>query len=637
MCHSPRRWVAVATAASAVLAGCASEPQGPPPEARSAVVAFASAWSKGDLGSTVDERTREAADTTLASAARALAIERTTVRPTGSLRCLSDEEAARLNDGRGVCRHRLSVAHDLKGLGTWSYVTTAEVREDAHGDWRVWWTHATFHPKLTPTAKLVRRRELPPRAPILDGNGDPLTEERPVIRVGVDPTKLDPNVTYRQLRLHLGVDPGELRQRVKAAGAGARFVPAITVREEVWDNVAGHFDDTPGVVTREDTMPLAPTPTYARAVLGTVGPPTPEALEDAGPLAAPTDDVGLTGLQRAFQRRLAGTPGGRVVVEVPNTGDRHVLFRQAPRPGVPLKTTLDPMVQEAAENVVAGQTKPTSIVAVRASTGEILAVANGPGVTSYNRAFVGRYPPGSTFKVISAAALLEAGLGIDDRVSCPAETFVGGKRFKNAYGGSRSDGPFRVAFAHSCNTTIVERAEGLSDDALRDVAERFGIGATWQLGLPAFSGSVPPPRDLVEKAASMIGQGRVEVSVLGMAMVAAAVASGQPRVPVLLPEDAPGGPVGEPLPERLHQDLRALMRAVVETGSARQLDLIGEPVHAKTGTAEYGSANPPHTHAWMIGFRGDIAFAIVIEGGGAGGRDAGPVAVRFLEEARFAH
>jgi cell division protein FtsI/penicillin-binding protein 2 len=214
---------------------------------------------------------------------------------------------------------------------------------------------------------------------------------------------------------------------------------------------------------------------------------------------------------------------------------------------------------------------------------------------------------------------------------------VGGKRFKNAYGGSRPDGPFREAFAHSCNTTIVERAEGLSDDALRDVAERFGVGATWRLGLPAFSGSVPPPRDLVEKAASMIGQGRVEVSVLGMAMVAAAVASGQPRVPVLLPEDAPGGPVGEPLPERLHHDLRALMRAVVEIGSARQLDLIGDPVHAKTGTAEYGTANPPRTHAWMIGFRGDIAFAIVIEGGGAGGRDAGPVAVRFLEEARFAH
>src|SRR5690606_40117230 len=114
--------------------------------------------------------------------------------------------------------------------------------------------------------------------------------------------------------------------------------------------------------------------------------------------------------------------------------------------------TLAPVLQEAAESAVNSQEKPAALVAVEAATGEILAVANGPGVTTYNRAFVGTYPPGSTFKVVSAAALLEAGLGVDERVSCPKEENVGGKRIKNAYDGSLPDGPFRRAFAHSCNT-----------------------------------------------------------------------------------------------------------------------------------------------------------------------------------------
>jgi cell division protein FtsI/penicillin-binding protein 2 len=222
-----------------------------------------------------------------------------------------------------------------------------------------------------------------------------------------------------------------------------------------------------------------------------------------------------------------------------------------------------------------------------------------------------------------------------ESVECPAETNVGGKRFKNAHDMSLPDGPTWNAFAHSCNTTVVNRAENLAQGDLVAMAQRFGIGADWDLGIPAYSGSVPEPKDLVDRAASMIGQGRVLMSPLGMALVAAAVDSGQPRAPVLVPEVKPGGPVGEKLPAGLRTNLRELMRRVVEYGSARNLDLIGAPVHAKTGTAEYGNESPPRTHAWMIGFRGDIAFAVVVEDGGGGGRDAGPVARSFLQESRF--
>ncbi|HEY6739422.1 MAG TPA: penicillin-binding transpeptidase domain-containing protein, partial [Actinopolymorphaceae bacterium] len=354
-------------------------------------------------------------------------------------------------------------------------------------------------------------------------------------------------------------------------------------------------------------------------------------LDEAGPAFLPTDEIGLSGLQRTFQRELAGRPGGRIELYEPATGDvTHRLVEMKPRAGTPVKTTLSLEIQTAAESAVVGAEKPTAVVAVRSSTGEILAAAGGPGVTPFNRGFEGKYPPGSTFKVLTAATLLENGMTINDRVTCPATVSVGGKRFTNAGDQARPDGPFVDAFAHSCNSTIVARAESVTGDDLTAMAQRFGIGEKWDLGLPAFSGSVPDPGDLVDRAATMIGQGRVLTSPLGMAMVAAAVESGRPRTPTLL-TDRRSRPLAALSPE-LRRDLTALMRAVVTRGSARQV-LSGVPgaIHAKTGTAEYVAGNGIRTHAWMIGFRDDLAFAVVIEDGGAGGKDAGPIARRFLQ------
>ncbi|HZC26744.1 MAG TPA: penicillin-binding transpeptidase domain-containing protein [Actinopolymorphaceae bacterium] len=629
----PFRILAAGALLAAGLAGCAGS--GTPPEAAAAARTFAASWSAGKPGPSVDSRTAKGAAALMADATASLRVRRTQVRANGKVVCPRDKESRKVNAGRDVCHQQLSVEQDLAGLGAWTYSTTAQLRENEQGRWKVWWTPATFYPKLTSGTRLTRHRELPPRASILDKDGRPLTENGPVVRVGVEPRKVDPAVTYDRLGKILGIGTDDVRKRA-AASPPTQFVHALTLRQEAYDAIASDLDSVPGVVTQKDTMSLAPTSSYARAVLGVVGAATKETLPDAGPLAMDTDLIGVSGLQRTYQRQLAGEPGGSVELVDAKSGKQLAeVFTVAAKPGTPLRTTIDPFAQEAAEAAVEGQRKPTAIVAVRASTGAILAAANGPGITSYNRAFVAHYPPGSTFKVVSVAALLQGGLKLDDRVACPSETHVGGKMFKNANSFGLPDGPMLQAFAHSCNTTVVDRAETLDNAAFVSMAQRFGIGEPWKLGVPAFSGSVPEPKDLVDRAASMIGQGRVEMSPLGMALVAATADSGQPRTPVLLPKVAPGKPVGEKLPEPLHQNLRALMRAVVETGSAQSLNLAGEPVFAKTGTAEYGTQTPPRTHAWMIGFRGDMAFAVLIEDGGGGGHDAGPVALRFLQEARF--
>ncbi|GAB3422667.1 penicillin-binding transpeptidase domain-containing protein [Flindersiella endophytica] len=601
----------------------------PRAESSKVAAAFGKAWSAGQLTelSQLTDKPDQARKT-FVEANRVLGIEAgkagTKVVPQGSPSCNDDG-----------CKQQLAVTQEVAGLGAWKYTTALTVRKQ--GDqWLVAWQPTIYHPGLTADTKLAKSRELGTRASILDRNDEAITEDRTVVRVGVDPAKADPAKTYSELAKLVGINAGELRKEVEAAPKGTSYVHSITMREEAYDDIWTLFDNVPGVVIKKDKLSLAPTSSYARAVLGAVLPATPETLKNAGPLAAETDELGKAGLQEAYQQQLAGKPGGTISVVDRATGDVvEDLLKVSPAAGKPLKTTLDPAIQEAAENAVMSQAKPTAIVAVKASTGEILATANGPGITDYNRAFIGKYAPGSTFKVVTSAALLEGGLQLNDRVRCPKEMFVGGKRFKNAYNTQLPDGPFITAFAHSCNTAVVGQAERLLNDSVPEMAARFGIGEKWDVGLPAFSGSVPKPRDLTDRAATMIGQSRVEMSALGMAMLAATVDSGQPRTPVLLPDEKPGQEAGKPLPDGLHKQLRALMAAVVNSGSAKLLKQPGVQVFAKTGTAEYGSATPLRTHAWMIGFRGDLAFAVIIDDGGGGGKDAGPVARQFLQETRF--
>jgi cell division protein FtsI/penicillin-binding protein 2 len=305
------------------------------------------------------------------------------------------------------------------------------------------------------------------------------------------------------------------------------------------------------------------------------------------------------------------------------------------QPGTTLRTTLDYGVQDAAERAISMTGKSTALVAVDTRTGGLLAVANGPaGRAADNRALTGRYPPGSTFKVVTTTALLRGGLSPSQPVPCPRTVNVGGRRFENYDGlGALGTVPFSRAFTESCNSAFLALAEELPATAVPDAAAAYGIGADWQFGLSAFSGSVPPADDAVERAASAIGQGKVLASPLAMAVVAATVASGTPHAPSLLFDSptanaTPARTLG-PLPEAA--TLRSLMQQTVRAGTARVLALPGEPVGAKTGTAEYGTQAPPRKHAWMIGFRGEVAFAVLVEDADTGATSAGPVAKAFLQ------
>jgi cell division protein FtsI/penicillin-binding protein 2 len=627
----PGRTALTAVVASLLFTACTGGSDDPSPpddtpvlEPGAKVIAeFAVAWPEAtatSLRGIVDRPAVAAED--IASRVAELDITATRVTPTGEPDC--DDES---------CREQAKVTHDLAGAQEWSYQTEITSRlTGRQPEWLVEWRPGIFHPDLTESTTLVRQRTLPPRAPILDRNGVALTPEREIVRVGVVPRLVRP-LTYTRLSDLLGVATVPLRDRVTAAQPDW-FVSVIDLRSKDYEPLREDLLRVPGISIDTARRALAPSAEWGRAVLGTVGPATSETLETAGPYALATDEVGTAGLQLAYQQRLAGVPGLTVdLVEQGPQGDvlNHVFLRR-PQPGQPLETTLDLAAQDAAENAVAGATDVTAAVAVKASTGEILAAANAPGPTTYNTAFIGRYAPGSTFKVVSAAALLGKGLVKPDMtVRCPDTTVVGGKSFKNYDPGIVSgEATFADAFAASCNTTFVSFADRISGAELASTSAEFGLGSQWDIGLDGFSGLVPAHADLVTRAADLIGQGHVEASPLAMAMVAAAVDSGVSRTPTLLPGVLPGNRLTELDPTTVTQ-LQQMMRRTVTSGTAIRVDLPGAQVHAKTGTAEYADDGGTGTNAWMIGYRGDLAFAVLVENGASGAHDASPVVKALLE------
>ncbi len=174
-------------------------------------------------------------------------------------------------------------------------------------------------------------------------------------------------------------------------------------------------------------------------------------------------------------------------------------------------------------------------------------------------------------------------------------------------------------------------ADHLAPDALGQAAAAFGFNAKWSLGVDASGGSYPKPTDGADRAASAIGQGRVLASPVQMASVAATVAAGRWRAPMLITSPRrPAGPVGPVLDAVVVSTLRSFMASVVRAGGTAAGAGLPADSFGKTGTAEFGSGNPVPTHAWYVGYRGDLAFAVIVEGGGIGGAVAAPLAAGFL-------
>jgi cell division protein FtsI/penicillin-binding protein 2 len=514
---------------------------------------------------------------------------------------------------------------DLAAAPEWSYDASLDLErvEDA---WRVVAAPTVVHPELGEGQHLELTRSLPERAPITDAAGAPLFTPTEVVNVGVDKDAVtDLPALAAALSAATGIPAEDIVADVQAAPAG-QFVPVITLRRPQFEEIRAQVFDLPGAVFPTDTRLLAPGPRFAEALLGRVGAATAEIIDeshdDGATRYADGDQVGLSGLQRAFQEQLTGTPGFTVsVVSTDESiGDEgHEIAAVAPAPGTPLQTPLVPAVQVAADAAAAGQNLPAHIVAFRPGTGELLAVSSNEPADAGN-ALTGQFPPGSAMKTITTTALLSAGtVTPDSAVACPGTITVEGREFENQDQFDLGTVPFTEAVAQSCNTTFIEQALTLPDGALAEAAASYGVGSDWDLPVDIFGGTVPSDSTGTTKAANAIGQGQVLMSPAQLALVAAAIAGGTPAAPVEVVGAAPSGEAPAGPGQAVLDALRPMMREVVLSGTATELTDRGE-VYGKTGTAEYGTNTPPDAHGWFMGYQlrgpqGDIAFAVLVEGG----------------------
>ena len=522
----------------------------------------------------------------------------------------------------------------------WTYDTEARMTK-ADDEWQVAWDRAVIEPSLADGVTLDLTPVGAKRGQILGARGTKLVTERPVVRFGIDRSRVPAKRaadSARRLAALVDIDAAAYAKRVEAAGDKA-FVEAIVYRaDEVPESVGGSYEDIPGVLALGDDLPLAPTKEFAAPILGTVGEVTAEIVKDHPDTYQPGDEAGLSGLQARYDDRLRGTPGAVVDAIGPDDKERE-LFRVGPTRGRPLQLTLDEDLELTAERLLTDVGPASALVAIRPSTGDLLAAANGPGNNGYNMATYGQFAPGSTFKSVSTLALLRAGLAPDTVVPCTTTITVDGKSFKN-YSDYPSGGigriPLRTALANSCNTAFISQAGKLGGRDLAEAAASLGLGVDHDLGFPAYFGSVEPPASDTEAAADMIGQGKVLASPMVMATVIASVQSGSLVVPRLVTSVDVSAPDGvTPVSKQEAGSLRAMLRGVVTSGSGSQLlDVPGPPVIAKTGTAEFESDGKILTHAWMIAAQGDLAVAVFVDKGESGSGTAGPILEAFLRAAR---
>ncbi|MFD4366556.1 penicillin-binding transpeptidase domain-containing protein [Rhodococcus sp. NPDC058521] len=474
----------------------------------------------------------------------------------------------------------------------WTY--TGELQMGRRGgDWAVRWSSTNLHPRLGDRQKMVLRSEQAERARVNEHAGSDVLVPGVVYRVKLDASRTDDLVgTARSLSAALNAfDNTVTPQSIVESATGVKGDYLVTrLREEDYEQIAPALDGLAGVTVSDEADLVATDRTFAPDLVGQV--------------------------KKTIIDEVDGKAGWSVVTVNRNGADIDVLTETPPEPVPSVSISLDRPIQVAAQNAVDAHPDQAMMVVIQPSTGDVLAVAQNKAADRDGPvALAGQYPPGSTFKMVTAGAAMTSGLATpDSTVPCPGEIVIGERSVPNYNHFALGDVSMATAFARSCNTSFAKLASEMEPDALNVAASQFGIGPKYEVvGLPTNSGSVPPATDKVQRTEDGFGQGRVVVSPFGMALAAATIAHGSTPVPQLIKGRETKIEGDHPkIDPKVVDGLRGMMRLVVTSGTAERIADQGE-VYGKTGEAEVEGGS----HAWFVGYRGDLAFATLVVRGGS--------------------
>lgn len=457
-------------------------------------------------------------------------------------------------------------------------------------DWLITWTPTLLHRDLQDGLKFQYSTDSDLQTPVLDGTGQPLMTWQTVGVISLDRAHVDSAAPLAALLAPF--DP-----TTTAESIGAQFtsntddrVTVMKLREDDLNSVRDQLAQVPGVTVAEQG----------------------DLLTTDRHLSSPA----IGGLTQLWHDRITKAAGWSVYLVDGDGKPAQRLTAQPPAPTDPMRTTMDLRLQLLAQQAVAQEARPAVLVAISGKTGGILAAAQNTAADPQGAiAFSGLYPPGSTFKTITTAAALEAGLATPDTpVACPGQLTIENRTIPNDDDFDLGTVPLASAFSHSCNTSMAALSDRLPADALTKTARAFGIGVDFTIpGLTTVTGRVPNADTAAQRVENGIGQGTVTVSPFGLAVAEASLAHGSTILPSLVDgEKVTADTPSEPLPADVTTALRDMMRKTVTEGTASQLSNIPD-LGGKTGTAEFGDNT--HSHGWFAGIAGDIAFATLVVGG----------------------
>ncbi|WP_305092721.1 penicillin-binding transpeptidase domain-containing protein [Prescottella sp. R16] len=490
-------------------------------------------------------------------------------------------------------------AWDFGGGRVWDYSSTAALRT-VDGDRRIEWSADVVNDRLQP-GQAVQFTPIADTRAVLDANAMPLLAPQTVTVVDADPRVLasDPATAARVTSLLGGPVPGFTLPRPDPS---SERVNLVSLRQEDAAPIRAELETLPGIVLSDQLRLL----TVDRTL--------------TSPL--------VSGIRQEWESRQQQSSGWRVQTVNPDGEVAGTLAGGDPADGTVVRTTIDPNVQRFAQQAVDTESRASALVALDASSGRVLAVAqNKAADESGPIALTGLYPPGSTFKTITTTAALSDGtVTADSMVDCPGTATIEGRTIPNDDEFDLGRVPLHTAFAHSCNTTMGKLAVGMAPDELQQQALDFGLGVDYVTpGMTTVTGSVPSTDTPAQRVEAAIGQGENLASPFGMAMVAATVGSGRTPLPQLIAgEPGTADHDAQPIDPGRLDALRAMMTETVDAGTATSLtDIPG--LMGKTGTAEAGNS----AHGWFVGVDGNIAFAVLVVDGDSS-RPALDIAGKFL-------
>jgi hypothetical protein len=570
--------IAAAVVVTGPLAACTPRPEGPGPVAEQ----FFAALGGGHTGAAAALSDRpEDARAAMNSAWAGLQAEHLDAQILGSS----------YTEDTGTVNYRYTWR--LPKNRTWTYDgRLSMVREE--GRWQVRWTPAGLHPKLGEHQTFALRSAPPRRASVNEVGGTDILKPGYLYHYALNASQAGAQLmsTSRAVvdALRPFDDTLDAQRLAEQSSASASPVDLITLRPDDNNRVAPAIGQLPGVVVT----------------------PQPDLL--------PTDDGFAPALvaqvKKSVMAQLDGDAGWRVVGVNQNGVEVGILNEVPGTPAPSVSITLDRAVQNAAQSAVNGVGKQAMIVVIRPSSGAILAIAQNAAADMQGPlATTGLFPPGSTFKIVTAGAAIARDIATPNTMlGCPGTIDIGHRTIPNYGGFDLGVVPMSRAFASSCNTTFAELASRMPPTGLSVAAAQYGIGPDYNVaGVTTVSGSVPPTVNLAERTEDGFGQGKVLVTPFGMALAAATVAAGKTPVPQLIlgrPTEITGDHTD--ITPQMLDGLRPMMRLVVTNGTAKDIAGSGE-VHGKTGEAEFEGGS----HSWFAGYRGDMAFAALIVGGGS--------------------